>query len=55
MDPLTAWAVATTAVAEMITEIIKGQSPEVKAQIWMWWVEDMKRWRKFFKLDENPT
>jgi len=52
VDPITAWAQAVKAIAEMITEVVKGQSPEAKAQIWEWWIEDQKRWRKFLKIDD---
>ncbi len=51
MDPMTAGALALKAIAEMITEIVRGQPPEVKAQAWEWWQKDMERWRKFFKID----
>ena len=51
MDPATAMALAIKAVAEMITEIVKGQPPEVKAQAWAWWQQDMERWRKVFKIE----
>lgn len=52
MDPLTALALATKAVAEMITEIVKGQTPEQRAQVWAWWIEDQTRWRKLFKISD---
>lgn len=42
-------ALAVKALAEMTTEIVKGQPPEVKAQMWAWFVEDVKAWRAFFK------
>lgn len=51
MDPVTALALATKAIAEMITEIVKGQPEEVKKQAWDWWLADQTRWRKLFKLD----
>lgn len=51
MDPATAFALALKAVAEMITEIVKGQPDSVKAQAWDWWVKDMAAWRKFWKVD----
>lgn len=54
MDPVTAVALATKAIAEMITEIVRGQPPEVRAQAWTWWVEDQKRWRRVLHLDELP-
>jgi len=34
MDPITAWANAITAVANMVTEIVKGQTPEQKSAFW---------------------
>lgn len=49
MDPITAVANAVQAVAEMVTEISKGQPLEVKAQLWTWWVEDQKFWRELLK------
>ena len=49
-----AWALAVKAVAEMITEIVKGQPAAEKAKIWQWYVEDQERWRRIFNLDE-PT
>lgn len=47
------FAGAVKAVAEMVTEIVKGQPPEVKAKIWEWYITDQERWRKFFKLDDK--
>jgi hypothetical protein len=52
MDPATAAALAIKAVAEMITEIVKGQPPEIKKQAWEWWLNDMERWRKLWKLSD---
>jgi hypothetical protein len=52
VDPITACALATRAIAEMVTEIVKGQPPEVKRQLWDWYVEDQKRWRRWFKLED---
>ena len=52
MDPVTAVALATKAIAEMITEIVKGQPPDVRKQIWDWFIEDQKRWRKWLKLED---
>lgn len=51
MDPVTAGALAIKAIAEMITEIVKGQPDDVKKQVWEWWVTDMERFRKFWKID----
>lgn len=55
MDPITAWALATKAIAEMITELVKGQPPDVRAQAWAWWQADTARWRKFFKLEDETS
>lgn len=52
MDPITAWALAIKAIAELLTEIVKGQPPEVKRQQWDWWIDFEKRMRKLFKVDE---
>lgn len=49
MDP---YAQIALALINLFTEIVKGQPPEIKAQIWQWYIEDQKRWRKFFKIDE---
>lgn len=51
MDPITAWALAVGKIADMITELARGQTAEQRAQIWQWFVEDQERWRHFFKLD----
>jgi hypothetical protein len=51
MDPATAFALAIKAVAELVTEIIKGQPAAERAKMWEWYVADQERWRKLFKLD----
>ena len=51
MDPITAWANAVKAVAEMVTEIVKGQPPEVKEAIWKQYAKDVDTFRKFLKID----
>ncbi len=52
MDPITAWVNMVTALTSMITEIVKGQTPEQKAQIWAWFVADQARLRAFFKIPD---
>ncbi len=52
MDPVTACALATKAIAEMITEIVKGQTPDQRAQVWAWFIADQARWRAFFKIPD---
>jgi len=51
MDPITAAFLATKAIAEMITELAKGQTPEQRAKFWEWFEHDQERWRKLLKLD----
>ena len=51
MDPLTAFAQAIKAVAEMVTELSRGQSNDQKQKMWDWYVTDVERLRKWFKLD----
>lgn len=52
MDPITAFALAAKAIAEMITELVKGQPPEVRAKAWEWWLADQTRWRKWLHLPD---
>lgn len=51
MDPLTALANVITAITKLVTVVVEGQSPEQRAQIWEWYLADVARWRKFFKVD----
>jgi hypothetical protein len=39
-------AVAVAAL-NLVGKIIEGQPPEVKAQLWQCYIEDMKNWREF--------
>ena len=38
---------------DFATEIVRGQPPEVKKQMWQWYIEDMKRFRKLLKIVER--
>lgn len=49
---LIAWAEATKAVAEMVTEIVKGQPDDVRKAAWEWWKTDQERWRRWLHLDD---
>lgn len=40
------------AICNMVTEIVKGQPPEVKKQLWEWYVKDVAEWRKFLGIDK---
>jgi hypothetical protein len=55
MNRETAFALMIKAVAEMITEIVKGQPIELKNRVWELWEERIDRWDKFFKIgDAKP-
>jgi len=51
MDPITALANLITQLTKLVTVIVEGQTPEQKKQIWDWYISDVTRWRKLFKLD----
>lgn len=38
----------------LIIKIQEGQPPEVRKQLWEWYVKDIAWWRKFLKID-TPT
>jgi len=52
MDPVTAGLLAFTELLKFLSKMTDGQTPEQKKQIWDWFIEDQKRWRKIFHLDE---
>ena len=39
-----------TKLLDFATEIVRGQPPEVKKQMWQWYIEDMKRLRKLLRI-----
>lgn len=51
MDPITASALAIKAIAEMVTEIVRGQPPEFRAKVYEWYVADVEKIRRLLKLD----
>ena len=55
MDPITAWALAVGKIADMITEIARGQTPAQREKIWQWFVDDQERWRKLLRIDEQVS
>lgn len=55
MDPVTAGLLTAKAIAEMITEIVKGQPPEMKAKAWERTERLMTRMEHFFGLDKDPS
>ena len=52
MDPITAFASVITAITNVVTEIAKGQTAEQRKQLWDWYIADVARLRKLFKLDD---
>lgn len=53
MDPITAFANLVTEITKLVNTVLEGQTPEQKKQIWDWYIEDQKRWRRLFKLDSD--
>lgn len=37
---------------ELIIKAMEGQTPEQKKIMWDWYIEDIKFWRKLFKMDK---
>ena len=37
-------------VLDVILKMMDGQTPEQKAQLWQWYIEDMKAWRALWGL-----
>lgn len=38
-------------ILEIALEAMKGQTPEQKKIMWDWYIEDVKFWRKLFRLE----
>lgn len=51
MDPVTAFANIIIELTKLATAIVESQPPEVRKQIWEWYVQDIKFWRKVFKVE----
>jgi|GEM_PF-6459001 len=51
MDPITAITNLVTELTKLVTVVVEGQTPEQRAQIWQWYIDDVTKWRKLFKLD----
>lgn len=45
-------AVMLTEGFKMVTALAEGAQPDQKAKMWQWWIDDMTRWRKFFKIPD---
>ena len=46
------FAAAVTAAFTFMGKLVDGQPPEVKRQMWEWFVKDMERLRKLLKIDD---
>jgi hypothetical protein len=55
MDPITALANVISEVTKLVTVIVEGQTPEQKKQIWDWYIADVARWRKAFRIDKTDA
>lgn len=51
MDPLTSLANLIAALTKLVTVIVEGQTPEQRKVMWDWYIADVAKWRKLFKLD----
>lgn len=40
------------ALIGLITKVIDGQPPEVKARLWEWYIKDMEGWRALWGLSK---
>ena len=41
-----------TAITELAKVMIEGQSPEQRAKMWQWYIDDVERWRSLIGLDK---
>lgn len=55
MDPLTAALTLATQVATLVGKFLDGATPDQKAQLIQFWIDDQKWWRGLFdKLKPAP-
>ncbi len=40
------------AITELAKVMIEGQSPEQRAKMWQWYIDDVERWRSLLGLDK---
>lgn len=50
---LEAFLALATETLKLISKMIDTQPPEVQKQLWEWYVEDMRRWRKLLHIDDE--
>lgn len=51
MDPVTAALNVIAELTKLATVVIESQPPEVRAELWKIYLDDLKWWRKFLKID----
>jgi hypothetical protein len=51
MDPVTAFTNLATELIKLVGILSESQPPEVRKQLWEWYVQDLAWWRKFLKID----
>lgn len=49
---LLAAAQLITALTNLVTKVMEGQTPEQRKILWDWYIADVARWRKWFHLDD---
>lgn len=47
-----ATAKAIEAISNLIAKVVEGQTPEQRKVMWDWYIDDMRRWRKLWGLEE---
>lgn len=51
MDPVTAFVNLVTSINSVIAKLLDGATPEQKAQVLQWYIDDQAKLRKFFHID----
>lgn len=52
IDPITSFTNLIIELTKLVSTIVEGQPPEVRKQLWEWYVQDIKFWRKLFKITD---
>ena len=54
MDPVTALANVAVALLKFLTVLAEGQTAAQREKLTDFYIADLERWRKLFKLDSEP-
>lgn len=54
MDPVTAALALITELTKLATVVIESQPKDVQAELWKLYLQDLKWWRRFLKIDDDP-